>query len=100
MLCGKHAKNATVKDDNIYVAMNMYWESLPIELPTQSPGMRWHVFANTGAPSPQDIWEPSGGPALSDQQHIIMGGRSVVILVGRNSPAETDGRKPKKGRGN
>ena len=85
MLCGMHAKNATVKDDTIYVAMNMYWESLPFELPELRQETCWRVFANTGAPSPQDIWEPGAEPVLSDQRQFIVGARSVAILVSGSS---------------
>ena len=67
MLCGGHAKGGTVDDDFIYVAMNMHWESHDFELPALPDGSRWHVFANTGMPSPAgqlgarrraDPWRP------------------------------------------
>jgi glycogen operon protein len=82
MLCGKHAKGGTVIDDYIYVAMNMYWETLPCALPGLPDGMHWHVFANTSAASPEDIWEPGAEPRLDDQHNFVIGARSVVILVG------------------
>lgn len=83
MLCGKHAKGGTVVDNYIYVAMNMYWETLPFEIPDLSNGLRWHVFANSSAPFPEDIWEPGREPLLEDQQRFLVGSRSVVILVGK-----------------
>ena len=83
MLCGKHAKQGWDIDDHVYIAMNMYWETLAFELPALPGGMRWRVFANTGAPPPQDIWEPGDEPLLQDQSHALIGGRSVMILVGR-----------------
>ncbi|MFQ5794624.1 MAG: glycogen debranching protein GlgX [Candidatus Bipolaricaulia bacterium] len=82
MLCGKHAKGGTVEDNYIYVAMNMHWESHMFELPGLPEGMKWHVFANTGAASPEDIWEPETEPVLNDQC-LLIGDRSVAILVGR-----------------
>jgi isoamylase len=45
MLCGLYAKGGTAPDDFIYVAMNMYWEALPFELPRLPDGFRWHVPA-------------------------------------------------------
>ncbi len=83
MLCGKHAKGGTAVDNYIYVGMNMYWEALPFEIPDLPEGMKWHVFANTSAPPPKDIWEPGAEPPLEDQHRFLVGGRSVVILLGK-----------------
>ena len=83
MLCGKHARGGAVQDNYVYVAMNMHWEGQWCELPGLPSGMQWHVFANTGAPSPEDIWEPGNEPLLSDQHGLLVGDRSVVILVGK-----------------
>jgi isoamylase len=83
LLCGKHARGGTVQDNYVYVAMNMHWEGQWCELPGLPSGMQWHVFANTGAPSPEDIWEPGNEPLLSDQHGLLVGDRSVVILVGK-----------------
>jgi len=70
-------------DDLIYVALNMYWETLPFELPRLPPNRRWAVFANTSAPPDQEIWEPGTEPILTDQLSFLVQGRSVAILVGR-----------------
>ena len=70
-------------DDSIYVALNMYWETLPFELPRLPPDQQWRVFANTGAPPDEEIWDPGQEPILSDQLTFLMQGRSVAILVGR-----------------
>ena len=83
MLCGKHAKGGSVEDDYIYVAMNSYWEGLWFELPQPPEGMQWHIFANTGMESPEDIFTPGQEPALEDQRNFLLGPRSTVILVGR-----------------
>jgi glycogen operon protein len=83
MLCGKHAKGGAVTDNYIYVAMNMYWESLPFELPGLPADLKWHVFANTAAPPPEDSWEPGAEPLLENQHSFPVGERSVVILVGK-----------------
>jgi isoamylase len=83
MLCGKHARQGWDVDDAIYVAMNMYWDALPFEIPALPAGSRWHVFANTSAPPPQDAWKPGDEPLLQDQGLFLVGGRSVVILVGK-----------------
>ena len=83
MLCGKHARGGTVQDDYIYVAMNMYWEGQWFELPGLPDGRKWHVFANTAMPSPQDIWTPGQEPLLADQGGLLVGDRATVVLVGR-----------------
>jgi glycogen operon protein len=83
MLCGKHANNGKTQDNYIYVAMNMYWEAQLFELPQLPQGMQWHVFTNTIATPPEDIWESGREPLLKDQQRFQMGPRSVVILVGK-----------------
>ncbi len=72
-----------MRDDFIYVGMNMHSETLPFELPGLPDGCQWHVSANTSMPSPQDIWEPGSEPRLEDQQGYTAAGRSIFILVGR-----------------
>jgi glycogen operon protein len=84
MLCGRHACGGTVRDDHLYVMMNMHWEGCLFELPVLHEGMTWRVFANTGAPAPQDIWEPGVEPVLEDQGRFLTGPRSIAILVGRS----------------
>ncbi len=83
MLDGKHSRGGRLVDDSIYVAMNMHWESQWFELPGLPEGKAWHVFANTGVPSPEDVWEPGHEPRLDDQNSLMLGDRSVVILIGK-----------------
>lgn len=63
--------------------MNMHWDSHSFELPKLPAGLRWHVFANTSMPYPDDVNEPGREPLLRNQTSFIMGARSVAILVGR-----------------
>jgi glycogen operon protein len=83
LLCGKHARGGTVRDDYVYVACNMYWDALPFELPGLPDGLTWHLFANTGAAEGPASYAPGSEPALADQQTFLLGGRSMLILVGR-----------------
>lgn len=83
LLCGKHAKNGTVEDDYIYVAMNFHWEMHGFQLPALPSGMSWHIFANTDVEPPFDICEPGYEPLLENQNEILVGPRSVAILVGK-----------------
>ncbi len=91
MLCGAHAKGGSAKDDTLYIAMNTYWDSLEFELPSPGEGRKWHVFANTSAPSPSDAWDPGEEPVLGDQERFVMGARSVAILVSRKPKEELHG---------
>ncbi len=83
MLCGKHARGGTVVDNSVYVAMNADWASHTFELPPLTDGRQWYVFANTGATSPQDIWDIGQEPLLADQRQLFLGDRSVAILVAK-----------------
>jgi glycogen operon protein len=83
MLCGKHAHGGAKPDNYLYVAMNVHWEAHWFDLPGLPEGMQWHVAANTGALSPDDIREPGQEPLLPDQGGLLVGDRSVVVLVGK-----------------
>lgn len=83
MLDGGHAKNGTANDDTIYVAMNMYWEALPFELPGLSAGKKWHVAVNTAMQSPFDFHTINEEPIIENQDSFIVGERSVIILIGK-----------------
>ena len=83
MLDGKHARGGSVEDDSIYVAMNMHWDGHDFEVPRLPDGKRWHVFANTGAPCPEDVWQPGTEPLVDNPGKFYLGPRSVVILVSK-----------------
>jgi len=83
LLCGKHAKSGTCDDNTIYVAMNMHWEMHGFELPSPPPGERWHVFANTDVAPPQDIWDVGSEQPLDNEYEVLVGPRSVVVLVAK-----------------
>jgi isoamylase len=83
MLSGKQLDEETVTDNYIYVAMNMHWESHWFQIPDLPDRMQWHVFTNTSATPPEDIWEPGTEPVLASQRQFLVGNRSVVILVGK-----------------
>jgi glycogen operon protein len=69
-------------NDVVYAAFNMFWEPLEFELPTPAAG-QWRLFANTGSSPPFDICEPGQEQRLENQLSILVGGRSMVILVGK-----------------
>jgi glycogen operon protein len=45
--------------------------------------MAWHVFANTGMETPDDIAEPGQEPLIDSQKEILVGPRSIIVLVGK-----------------
>jgi glycogen operon protein len=83
MYCGKHAKKGTVQDDMVYVAMNMHWEGHDFELPRLTNKRKWYVVANTDQTAPEDIYGIGNEKLLDNQEHIFVGARSVIILVGK-----------------
>ena len=83
MLNGQYAKCGNATDDFIYVAMNMHWEMHGFELPVLPEGKHWYVFSNTDAPAPLDICEPGSEPIIENQHEILVGPRSIMVLVGK-----------------
>ncbi len=90
MLDGAHARGGRAQDDSIYLAFNAHWETYGFELPQPPHGRRWHVFVNTGMEAPHDIHPHGDEPPLDDSSHILVGGRTVVILVAK-AAAEGNG---------
>ncbi len=86
MLCGPEVRGSAVVMTYLYAALNMHWESHAFEPPALPPDWRWHVFANTGMPAGEDIWDPGAEPPLADPAGVLVGGRSLVILVGKPPP--------------
>lgn len=97
MLCGKHGARGGIpnadQDDYVYIAMNVHWEAHTFQIPPLPPGLGWHKFADTAAPSPDDICVPGTEPLLRDQRSIDVVARSVVILVGKTAPRRKSSRR-------
>jgi glycogen operon protein len=88
MIAGGQLRQRPGTADTIYVAINMHWEAQTFELPALPDGWRWHVFANTGAAAPHDTRPVGAETPLSDQHWLLVGDRSVVILVGKPGNAQ------------
>jgi isoamylase len=65
----------------VYVAMNMYWDGLPFELPSAGAGNVWQMAVNTSMPAPYDIHNTADAPVLADQSSVTVGPRSIVVLI-------------------
>lgn len=66
---------------SVYVAMNMYWDGLPYELPSPGADKVWKMAVNTSMSSPDDIYQTADAPVLADQSSIIVGPRSIIVLI-------------------
>jgi glycogen operon protein len=84
MLDGSHAVlYEHPADDMIYMAFNMHWESHAFQLPQLPAGKNWHVFINTSPNIKDGICKPGEEILISPQDHIWVGERSIVVLVGK-----------------
>lgn len=81
MLDGGHAKNGFSVDNTIYVAMNMFWEPVSVELPQLPDDKNWYISVNTDMQAPFDFYGVSYEQKINDQKNIIVGPRSIVILI-------------------
>ena len=61
----------------------MHWEDHVFELPQLPPPLHWYLFADTKRKAPSDICVPGEESSLRNQKQMLVGMRSVVILVGR-----------------
>ena len=83
MMCGRHAKGGTVTDNTLYTAANMYWGGLTFGLPAPPKDTKWHVVVNTGMPSPEDIHALGMEACLDNQHEIVVGPRSIIVLLAK-----------------
>jgi glycogen operon protein len=84
MLNGRATFDGAVRDDDVYVAINMHWDTLEFQPPAAPEGRQWHVAANTGAASGEDVWDIGSEPLLANQDSLWLGGRSIGVLVSKD----------------
>ena len=80
LACQRYGRTGN-QNDVIYIAANMHTEDLEFELPALPPGLKWAVAVNTSVPSPEDIWEHGTAPPLDNQAKLVIGDRSIVVLI-------------------
>ena len=83
LFCGTSKPGRTLPGDVIYVIMNAHWEPARFELPRLPQKIRWHLVVDTNAQPPNDSYPPGQEVFLEQQEAIIAGPRSVVILLGQ-----------------
>lgn len=71
------------ESDAVYCAMNMHCETLEFRPPPPPPGQSWCVSLNTSMSPPEDIWEQGTEPQLTDPTRVLVGARSIFVLVAR-----------------
>jgi glycogen operon protein len=84
MFCGPASKYGTEEDEYIYIAMNLHWEMHGFELPQLPGDKEWHLAMNTDMPSPEDAWGNGEEVYMENQDEVLVGARSVVVLIGKN----------------
>ncbi|WP_308410949.1 glycogen debranching protein GlgX [Cylindrospermopsis raciborskii] len=65
-------------DPDVHIMLNMYWETLPFQLP-QISGYCWWRSLDTALPSPHDVVEIGQEVAVTGNTYSVTG-RSIVIL--------------------
>ncbi|CAM3827229.1 glycogen debranching protein GlgX [Mucilaginibacter galii] len=83
MLNGNYAKNGTTTDDYIYIATNMYYEGINLQLPTLPQGRSWYVSANTGIIDGNCCFATGVEPLVTNIEQFTLGPHSVIVLLGR-----------------
>ena len=88
LLCRKHTQD---QQADIYVAMNMYWQALPFQIPKPGERESWKIVVNTSMRAPEDIYETSEAPSLNEQEQVILGPRSMMVLIADACTRSTPG---------
>ena len=81
MLCGSSAGDDDAAPDILYLILNAHWETASFALPRLPQRLTWHVAVNTGMSPPQDSHPPGQEIQLEDQDTMIVGARSVILLT-------------------
>ena len=83
LLCGRHSGAAGGPEQFLYVALNMFHKPLAFSPPVLPRGKSWHLFADTGLSSPDDIADPDAPRLLPCQTQYPLRERAGILLVGK-----------------
>ena len=83
MLDGRDFSTGELRDNFVYVAMNMHYKAHRFELPPLPEQMKWHLFCDTGRRAPYEIVVPGQERPCDGQLEYVVEDHAVVILVGR-----------------
>ena len=65
-------------DDIVYLAINVYWEDVPIKLPVLTGGGYWSMAVNTGAEDGKYFYNR---PQPLTQEKWLLRSRSVSVFI-------------------
>ena len=74
-----HLKGRSQGDQDMYVMINSYWESLTFVVQATASGT-WARVIDTGSESPIDFLEPGAEAVLTSTAYSV-GPRSIVVLL-------------------
>ncbi|MDD2659274.1 MAG: glycogen debranching protein GlgX [Methylococcales bacterium] len=75
-------RNTSGESPDIYLIANAYWEALTFQIPNLN-NKKWRRFIDTSLPGEIAIIDNENLQALDDQDHYMVGARTVVVLIGR-----------------
>jgi len=77
-----HSISVTIQSPiiHLHIIVNAFWSELAFELPARPLGSPWHLFIDTGLPSPLDIFAPGDRPILETRPYTAVA-RSVIVLT-------------------
>lgn len=68
-------------DQDFYIAMNSWKETLPFRIPRSPSGRVWRRVVDTALPSPEDIVAEREGPVVQDLRVYPVQAFSLLILI-------------------
>ena len=83
MICGQHDHALGGAGEFFYAAFNMHTEALPFTLHELPRGWSWRLLADTGRPSPDDIFEAGSEPRLDGGPTLTLIPKSCALCIGR-----------------
>lgn len=95
LYCGAYAMTEDKKADNdFYAAYNMHWEPQEFALPRIARTKRWHLAVDTSLEEENGFYEAGREPLLKDQDHFVVGARTIAVLIAKEVPAEIGKKTP------
>ena len=77
MYCGEYSEKEDVREDDFYIAYNMYWQNKRFALPKLPKDRAWCLLLDTRDGFMEET------KALDIQTDILVHDRSVVVLIGK-----------------
>ncbi len=84
LLAGAYArKEDGCRDEDIFIALNAYWEEHLFEIPEPELEREWVRVLDTFPEDAEKLYETDEDGAMADQRHAPVPARSVAVLVTR-----------------